>query len=248
MDSIIYEHPLNEKVRNYLRQEHLLILLRDNAYSNSESAAFCFFDALFNIIELLERSDTKNDLLKDLEKHENALVQWSKHPGVDNSALEQLLGQVVRIVPKLKQSYTQLQQLKEDKFLASVKQRMNIPGGHCNFDLPNLHYWRHLEQESRNKDVERWLSIIIPFEEAIGLCLKFLREKGEFLTQQANAGFYQESAEGLELLRIQTQPKMDYYPTVSGNKYRYAIRFMSPCPETGRTSVEENIPFKLACC
>jgi cell division protein ZapD len=40
-----------------------------------------------------------------------------------------------------------------------------------------------------------------------------------------------------------------YYPMLSGNKYRYAIRFTLFTPTVhGSTAVEAVVSFRLACC
>ena len=51
-----------------------------------------------------------------------------------------------------------------------------------------------------------------------------------------------------ELLRIRYPVEAGVYPTVSGNKYRYAIRFMQLCDEAGRSNSDQSISFELACC
>ena len=51
-----------------------------------------------------------------------------------------------------------------------------------------------------------------------------------------------------ELLRLRYPLSYGCYPTVSGNKYRYAIRFMQLCDAQGRATSDKNISFDLACC
>ena len=61
--------------------------------------------------------------------------------------------------------------------------------------------------------------------------------------QIAKNGFYQANAENAELIRLKVDPAQDHYPTMSGHKSRFALRFLPLGElETG------DIPFQLACC
>jgi cell division protein ZapD len=88
MSQAIYEFPLNEKVRTYLRLEQLFKQLV-HANSATENWQFInFFSSLFTLLDLLERLDLRSDVLKDIEQHEKNLVIWSQHPNIDNEALQ----------------------------------------------------------------------------------------------------------------------------------------------------------------
>ncbi len=78
--------------------------------------------------------------------------------------------------------------------------------------------------------------------------LKFIRQKDTFQEQKCETGFYQDSGEGLLLLRIQLNTNAQYYPTVSGNKFRYSIRFMLPCAENSPRYISDLVSFHLARC
>ena len=52
-----------------------------------------------------------------------------------------------------------------------------------------------------------------------------------------------------ELIRVLSSTDEGYYPMLSGNKYRYAIRFTLFTPTMqGSASVDSKVSFKLACC
>ena len=87
-------------------------------------------------------------------------------------------------------------------------------------------------------------------DDTIAVSLSFIRERGQFKTVTADNGFYQGAAEDKnELIRIKCRVDEGYYPTLSGNKYRYALRFLWFSPAEGQNAaVESNIQFKLAAC
>lgn len=118
MTQAIYEFPLNEKVRAYLRLEQLFIQLDQVKEAKAHWQYISFFDALFTLLDLLERLDIRNDMLKDIDHHERNLVSWSQHPKIDNTALQAALQNIIRLRDRLKQRKKLGSALKEDKFLS----------------------------------------------------------------------------------------------------------------------------------
>lgn len=250
MTYAVYEFPLNEKVRTYLRLEQLFKQLNQGVSASEDYQFISFFEALFTLLDLLERLDIRNDILKDIEAHEKNLVHWSQHPKIDTDALQAALQKILKLRDELKHSKKIGASLKEDKFLASIRQRFSIPGGTCSFDLPNLHYWLKQPIENAHQDVRQWLDELKLINDAIDITLSFLRERGRFAEVTAQNGFYQGVAEDKnELIRVYSATNEGFYPMLSGNKYRYAIRFMLFVPsDNGGVAVESDVTFKLASC
>jgi cell division protein ZapD len=250
MSQAIYEFPLNEKVRTYLRLEQLFKQLAQVKTASEDWQFINFLDSLFTLLDLLERLDLRNDVLKDIEAHEKNLVIWSEHPDIDNDALQLALQKILRLREALKGAKKIGSDLKEDRFLASIRQRFSIPGGTCSFDLPNLHYWLQQPESLKHKDIQRWFQEVVLINDAIDITLSFLRERGRFSDMQAEKGFYQGVADDKnELIRVFSTTDQGYFPMLCGYTYRYAIRFTLFTPNIqGGTGVEETIPFKIACC
>ena len=250
MSTVLYEHPLNERIRNYLKLEQFFAqayncLSSNISISNSHQV---FFNALFSILDTLERNDVRGDLIKELERLEQNLVVWSKVPDVDASALEKNLAETVRLVSHLRISRPTWMQLKEDKLLACLKQRFAIQGGSSSFDLPQLHFWLHQDEGQIKLEIQQWLNLLSDISSSLAIVLKFIRQRAEFETIEADSGFYQDNGEGLLLLRIKLAKDAAFYPTISGNKFRYSIRFMLPCQHTGRRYANQVTVFQLARC
>jgi cell division protein ZapD len=248
MSLVIYEHPLNEKMRSFMRVEHLFSKIENCKNLQHEFQPMGFFEALFALVDLLERNDIRGELSKELERSENSLVKWAQHPEICNDALEETLKRVIALQSALSKKHRICTPIKDDPFLASIKQRFAIPGGHCNFDLPQLHFWMQLPPQEKSQQISGWLAHLASTHEAIALVLNFARERGTFSSIKAANGFYQDNTENIELVRIKYTPAYGAYPTVSGNKYRYAVRFMRLCDQAGRTNVGEDIMFSLARC
>lgn len=245
---IVYEHPLNAKIRTYLRIEHLLLQLRQLRSVDNEALQLSFFTTLFALIDVLDRNDIKPDLLKDLERCESQLVLWSRHPSVSDQKLQQLLQQALQYQSDLLRSGKLAQPLKDDKFLTPLRQRFALPGGCCFFDVPQLQYWLSLPTAEQQQQINQWLQLLAATEQTLSFVLNFIRQRGDFAPQQAANGFFQQNAEQFELLRIKYNQACCSFPTVSGNRYRYAIRFMQLTDTAGRSACADDISFELACC
>ena len=248
MPSVLYEHPLNERIRNYLKLEQLFNQVGSCNASNISVNHQIFFNALFAIIDTLERSDIRGDLIKDLEKLQQNLVVWSQAPNIDTTALETNLKETVSLVSQLKVNSQSWSQLKENMLLASLKQRFAIQGGNSSFDLPQLQFWLNQPETHIANDIAEWLSLLNNIKQSLALVLKFIRQRAEFECIETESGFYQDNGEGLLLLRIQVAKSAQYYPTISGNKFRYSIRFMLPCEQKGRRYSNQATKFQLARC
>lgn len=248
MTTILYEHPLNERIRNYLKLEQLFKQVDGCKVSDILVNHQVFFSALFAIIDTLERTDLRGDLIKDLEKLQHNLVVWSQAPNIDTTALEDNLRETVALVSQLRVNSQTWSQLKENILLASLKQRFAIQGGNSSFDLPQLQFWLHQPSDHIAKDIKQWLSLLINIKQSLALVLKFVRQRSEFECIETESGFYQDSGEGVILLRIKIAQSAQYFPTISGNKFRYSIRFMLPCEQQGRRYSNQATTFSLARC
>lgn len=248
MTTILYEHPLNERIRNYLKLEQLFSQVEHCSSDNIVGFHFVFFNAIFSIIDCLERNDIRGDLIKDLEKLEQNLVIWSTSPEINSSAINENLKETVKLTCQLKGNSPIWWQLKEDKLLSSLKQRFAIKGGNSSFDLPQLHFWLHQDEKTITEDMHKWLSFLNQIRDALALILQFIRQRSDFKTIETDSGFYQDSGEGIVLLRIKLPKNALHYPSVSGNKFRYSIRFMLPCEESGRRYSNQATKFELSCC
>lgn len=240
---LTYEFPLNEKSRTYLRFDALFQQLKNCQQLEQSTQSFSFFKALFDFIELSERCDIRTDLMKDLEKQRQKLESWSQLPEVDLSKLASLQSELATLIYELPRSVRAGSRFKEDKFLCAIRQRFSIPGGLCPFDVPILHHWLGLPLERRLQDSQAWVQELDLLMRATERLLQLWRDSGSFSAQVARNGFYQANAEGAELIRLRVDPSQGHYPTMSGHKSRFAVRFL-PLGELETGDIE----FQLACC
>lgn len=224
-NKVIFEHPLNEKMRTWLRIEFLIKQLEDNKIVNTTNALL-FFHSLSELLDIVERNDIRGDLLKDLDEQKQKLSAWLNVSGVDSTLLETLLAQLNDIKNQLNKNAKIGQSLKEDRFVSAVRKRLTIPGGCCSFDLPAFYLWLQQPQEYRDTHVTIWRDSFLTLYQAISTLMQLIRQSSHFKPFSCNNNFHQNCTEVTSLLRIRLPLANSLYPQVSGNAARYAIRFV----------------------
>ncbi|MEI2266318.1 cell division protein ZapD [Erwinia sp. CGal63] len=244
--TVLFEHPLNEKMRTWLRIEFLLNQLEGSRIIVDSLSALTFFRNAAELLDVFERGELRTEIVKELDKQQQKLRSWAEVPGVDMDVVHQLHDSLKSRSAILMAAPRMGQLMREDRLIALVRQRLSIPGGCCSFDLPTLHIWLHIAQEKRDSQVALWMDSLSPIREALTLILDLIRQSGAFRHQTSLNGFYQDNAEDAELLRLQLTLEDSLYPQVSGHKSRYAIRFLPLDSEHGE--VPARLDFQLACC
>ncbi|MFC1234605.1 cell division protein ZapD [Vibrio sp. DW001] len=240
-----FEHPLNEKTRIYLRVEALMRQMHHSASFVDNLQYHQFFRSIFDLLEIFEQIQLKAELAKDLEKQRLNYKHWLNVDGVDQEKLLSVLEEIDTTHKYLMAAERFGRTLKEDRFLSSIRQRFNLPGGTCCFDLPALHYWNHLPIEQRQRNAQGWMDTLAPLSKSLNLWLKLCRETGYFNPQIARNGFYQSDAEEANILRLNIPLADGVFPMISGHKNRFAIKFMSF--DNGQ-AYSQDVEFDLAIC
>ncbi len=244
---VIFEHPLNEKMRIWLRLEFLIKQLLHNKNFEANNALF-FFHLLDELLEIIERNDIRSDLLKNIEEQKQKLSIWLDVPGVDKPLLDDLLIKLNTFIHELNFNPKLGQDLKEDRFISSIRKRITIPGGCCSFDLPFFHLWLQQPQTIREEQIDQWLQNLSTLFQTISLCMQLIRQSSHFEQLSCTNHFYQNSQDDISLLRIKVPLDKKLYPQVSGNNNRYAIRFLPLEPIMNNNDQEMLVEFELACC
>jgi cell division protein ZapD len=248
---ISYEYPLSERVRTLLRFEDLYERVE---YFLAKSDALEHHAALVSIFEILEvasRADLKSDLLQELERQKHTLDSLHDNPDVSEAALNDILRKIDQASTQLFQASGKVgQELRENEWLMSIKQRTSIPGGVCEFDLPSYHFWLQQNSDQRRHDLYQWLAHFVPIREAVAIVLRLLRESGKHATLVAHQGVYQQMMGGrvAQMLRIRLSRNYQCVPEISANKYALNIRFTSNEGTQRPKAVDTDVEFDLTFC
>ena len=252
-EKIIYEQPLNERIRTFLRLEFLFTRLDHALKYNDELNNRNAIDTLLSLLSVFERNDLKQEIIKELERLVSTLSALENTPGVDKRALNDLLDELDQILDSLHLSKLAIgQALRENDFLYSIRQRASIPGGSCDFDLPAYHFWlRHTPYETRKQQLVNWLNQFSNMRAAIEISLRLIRGSTEFKPATALAGFFQQSLDSNlpnQIIRVQVMNDSSYYPEISGGKHRFTVRLMHFDINQRAKQEAENIDFSLSIC
>lgn len=250
-EQIIYEHPLNERIRTMLRLEHLFRLAMHYKGCEDSWDSRIFINTLIDILDIFSRGDLKNELIKELERSASTLNALIENPNVDSSRLSTITKAMEHLIDNLyAMKHQPGHELREDEFLTAIRQRSTIPGGSCDFDLPAYHRWLEQPWSHREAEQKQWFSELDPIRQAIDLQLKMIRNSADPLSAVAEGGSYQQSldtAVPFQMLRVALPADSPYYAEISGSRHRFNIRFLQQ--QKGLTTVaEQNVPFQLTCC
>ena len=133
----------------------------------------------------------------------------------------------------------------------SIRSRINIPGGTCEFDLPAYYAWQQHPAERRRADLGNWLATLTPLAEALQVLLGLLRDSGTPQRMAAPAGIYQQSlpqGRVYQLMRVRVDASDELVPEISGHRLLISIRFMRPDAEGRLRSAQADASFELALC
>jgi cell division protein ZapD len=252
-DYIAYEQPLNERVRTFLRLEHLFDTEDHYLLNSSEWDSRVSVSLLLDIIDMLARSDVKTELIKELERHALTLSGLKKNPGVDLQRLVLILDDINRYLEILRNSgYQPGQTLRQDELVMSIKQRSSIPGGSCNFDLPAYHYWLQKPTAERNNDLDNWREDLLVIKNCIRLSLNMIRNSANPVIEKAVNGFFQKAIEtnvSCQMIRVILPAESIFFPEISGGRHRFTVRFLEQSSTNERpVQTKSTVEFESHCC
>ncbi|HSN52243.1 MAG TPA: cell division protein ZapD [Woeseiaceae bacterium] len=248
-----YELPLSERMRTFLRIEFLYRQMLYSAETDSRWATRATISTLLELLAILLRGDVRGEVHKELDYHISALQRFQSQPGVDNRRLESLIRNLVESRNEVSAIGTQyLQPLKDSEFLRAIQHRNSIPGGTCEFDLPEYNHWLRQPYERRQQDLDRWIGAVRPLCDAVVEILWLIRESAEPIGKTAINGMYQHSmrkdAHG-RLLRVILGSGSELYPEISGSQHRFTVRFLEwSTIESRAVQTGHDVAFQLAIC
>jgi cell division protein ZapD len=252
---VLYEYPFNESIRTMLRLEHLFDRLGELVARDAPVDHHFALATIFEIMDVASRADLKSDLLKELDRHRTQLQGFRGHPGISEGALDTIIGRIDHAFAGLNALQGKAgQTLASNDWLMSIRSRISIPGGTCEFDLPAYYAWQQHAPEKRRADLQGWMATLTPLAEALQVLLGLLRDSGTLQRMVAPGGQYQQSLQNLpagkvyQLLRVRVDPALGLVPEISGHRLLVSIRFMKPDAEGRLRNAGSDATFELSLC
>jgi cell division protein ZapD len=249
---VLYEYPFNESIRTMLRLEHLFDRLGQLVPRDAPVDHHFALATLFEIMDVAARADLKSDLLKELERHKAQLQGYRGNPAISEAALDGITARLDRAFNGLNQlSGKAGQSLNGNEWLMSIRSRISIPGGTCEFDLPAYYAWQQHDAARRRADLMRWLATLMPLAEALSVLLGLLRDSGVPHKVVASGGQFQQSlpqGKTYHLLRVRLDAADELVPEISGHRLMVLIRLMKADAEGRLRAAPQDHSFELTLC
>ncbi|MBN9429834.1 MAG: cell division protein ZapD [Burkholderiales bacterium] len=248
---ILYEYPLNERVRTLLRLEDLFERLEFFASKEHPLDHHVALVTLFEALDVAGRADMKSDLLQELERQRQTLMAFRGSPDVSHAALDRILEQIDEAARGLGSSPGKTgQHLRDNEWLMSIRRRTIIAGGACEFDLPSYHAWQHRPAEARQRDIAAWAGPFKPLYDSLSIVLRLLRESAQRSVLSAPQGSYQQPLGGktFQMVQLRLDPSLGAIPEISANKYLLWVRFTSQDGDLRPRPYEGTVEFELSLC
>ncbi len=250
---VVYEQPLSERIRMFLRLEHLFAVIGADIAGETEWASRVALGGMIDVTDILGRADIKAELMKELDRQAAVLGALKRNPKVDLGRLEDALARLDGVMGRLRApDYQPGQSLKRDELVTAIRQRVSVPGGTCNFDLPGYHYWLALPAATRVEQLERWFADLQALRDGVELTLTIIRASASPTDEVAQAGFFQQALDtsiACNLVRVGVPGALNCFPEISAGRHRFTVRFLEQANTQSRpVQTADDIAFVLERC
>ena len=249
---ILYEYPFHEGIRTMLRLEHLFdrlgqLIARETAVDHHYALA-----TLFEIMDVGSRADLKSDLLKELERHKSQFNGYRGNPSISEEALDTVIQRIDTAFDNLNDLAGKAGiSLTSNEWLMSIRSRISIPGGTCEFDLPAYYAWQQKPPSRRRADLLKWVSTLMPLAAALQVLLGLLRDSGKPQKVVTTGGQFQQSlppGRVYQLMRVRLDTDEELIPEISGHRLMVMVRMMKQDPEGRLRPTTDDTSFELSLC
>lgn len=253
-NQLIYEQPLSETIRSFLRLEHLFRQYHSHINQTSGLDSHNAIKVILEILSMLGRYDIKRETIKELKRQSSTLQSFVEIPGINHGKLSDIIQQQKDCLQKLHSSIGASigHELQQNEFLNAIRQRLSMPGGLCEFDLPIYAHWLHQPNHDQLEILNHWFEPFVTLNKSVNLILHVIRDSTDPVDCIAEDGFYQKSIENhlnCLMIRVFLPDNSIVFPEISAGKHRFTIRFMKSTDLNHRPEQnEDDVEFKLAHC
>ena len=253
---IIFEFPLNERFRTFLRIENLLNRWQYYLRSTTKEDHHTAILTLLDIYDFSFRNDVKGDLLSELARYKQALSQYFTSPDVSEEKLNQTILRLVDAYKQIEQSPKFGGSLAENEWLINIKSRLVVSASVCSFDMGFYYQWLQDSEQRRLNDLQEWVQPFAPMFDAVTLLLQLSRNLALTKDCVTHSYAYQQPLSGrkFDIMRVEFANTSNYLPDFSANKHVIWLRFAAPVvsvrssAKTMQHAMQEEVAFRLGLC
>ena len=244
-DEMIFEQPATPVMKACLRVETLFTQLKGG---DSHLAML----SLLDLIKVLERSQLKASLTKELQQHLTRLLPLAESPHIDQRLLGKIIAELEQSLDAIRSLSGKLTgNLRQNEFLHYIANQLCYPASCLSFETPNYYLWLQSPLDIRQGELQQWRNELATAETAVNLILRLVRENNPAEIISAEQGQYHQTIErhsNCQLIRI-TQPKSCLvFPKIILSKQRLHIQYYQPVESSRPQHYAGAIDFKLTVC
>lgn len=249
---VVYELPLNEKMRTFIRLEFLFNEIEHHLQGDTVWDIRSAVNTFIATLSVLCRPELKTDLMKEMDRINGSLAKFGGSNNVNASALQKIREELSEKARILRNTEGQLGScLRQNELVTALRQRESVPGGALAMDMPGYAHWLEQDVDSCRRDIRQWMIEFKMIKEAVNLVLELVRNSSTASSAVARSGFYQHSLDSEvsnQIVRVVLPSGVNYFPEISGGRHRFTVRFLNPNGFDRPTQSDKDIEFKLVCC
>ncbi len=245
----IYEEPVQEKVRKFLKLEYLFNKIYHFKSKDDKRDNYNALLALGELYEILSRSDIKSELIREIETH-NAYfhkIKDAHQAEADQNKLNSVLEKqdlLLQLIYGIEGNY--LEYLENDILCKTI-----FKNCYSTLQPTSVEFWLSRDIILRETQIDLWLEPILFVKKSIDFILEIIRKSGTFNDKLAEKGFFIEKLDpkkNILLIRLTLTSDLYYYPQISVGKQRLNIMFMSKDDKNNLIRYQDDVPFILTTC
>ena len=252
---ILYEYPLREATRLFLRLEVLDQQLRHAGGPGGPEQNRIAAHAVLSALDLVFLEDLHAHLLQQIHHLQRNYEILRAREDIEQEGLKAILSELEEFRKELGQlKASDVRTLRFDPLLSALRQRDSVTDAAMAVDLPMYQWWLQMDDQRRRGDIERWTASFQPLLDANRRFLALLRERGEYHDCAASRGGFTASitlGHELWMVRLALPAEIPCFPQVSGSSDSSKIHvrfFKTPNGKEGLEGYQRDFTFLLAVC
>ena len=252
-EPLIYEQAANERMRLFLRIDFLARQFEFHHAQASPWETRASLAALLEFVSLISRHNIKGELVRELDQR----LAWLEMLSASDQADLARLREVVDLHHQLRADahalqYPVHQHLSHHPLIGAVSQRIRMPGGTSETDIPLYHNWLHDARIDHAAQLRQWHQPFAPIIEISRTVLEMVRQSAPFAPETARQGWFEQSIDPKrihQIIRVRLPADSALCPEIGIGRHSFSILFrhlddLKEHPDqTGRA-----VDFDLACC
>ena len=243
----IYEEPVQEKIRKFIKLEFLFNKLFYFKHKENKHDNYIALLALCELYEILSRSDIKSELIREIENQNHYFKKIKEIPEANSEKLSSVLEKqkvLLQLIHGIESNY--LEYLENDILFKTIAKNSINP-----LQPTSVEFWLSRDIVLRENQINLWTEPLLFIKKSVDFILEVIRKSGRFEDKLAEKGFFIEKLDpkkNILLIRITLTSDLYYYPQISVGKQRLNIMFMSKDDKNNLISHKEDVAFILTTC